>query len=94
MNHYKHAPKRTQSSEELAIREFHRNVQKLKTKCEKNMISLYSNDAITDKSILFRCVLSTSEYELGEPPTSCDLTKECYFVNISDYENYFDDITE
>lgn len=90
MNHNGKRIPRRQSFKEETKRAFHADVRKLKQKCKDDMIDMFSNETVLNLST-YICVSSTNEFELGEPATSCDLTKECYFVSISDYERYFEE---
>ena len=71
---------RIQSAEESAKRAFHRQLHKLERLCGDNNIILCNYEEADDGMI---CVLSSSEYELGDMKKYCSEENENYFVTES-----------
>ena len=64
-------------------RAFHRSLHKLERLCGDNGIILCNYEEADDNMI---CVLSSSEYELGDTKPYCSEENENYFVTESDLE--------
>lgn len=77
--------RRTQSEKELLKRRYHSDVRKLKKLCEECDIKLYTYNNAPEDAV---CVLSSSEYELGELRKTCSIEYENYFVSLLDYESF------
>lgn len=71
---------RVQSAEESAKRAFHRQLHKLERLCGDNNLILCNYEEADDSMI---CVLSSSEYELGDMKKYCSEENENYFVTES-----------
>lgn len=71
---------RVQSAKELESRRYHAQVRKLKKLCEDNDISLFTYDKAEDTMV---CVLSDSDYELGDTKPYCSKENENYFITES-----------
>lgn len=72
---------RTQKAKEIDLRRYHAAVRRLKTLCEKNNVKLFT---YTDASDNMKCILSKSDYELGDTKPYCSEENENYFVTESD----------
>lgn len=77
---------RIQSAEESAKRAFHRQLHKLERLCGDNNIILYNYEEADDNMI---CILSSSEYELGDTKPYCSEENENYFVTESDLNKLY-----
>lgn len=73
--------KRTYKSHEQVLRRFKSDVRKLKRKCEDLKIKLFTFDDAPDYYI---CVLSSSDYEIGDERRNCFSDNENYFVSPDD----------
>lgn len=71
---------RVQSAEESMKRAFHRSLHKLERLCGDNGIILCNYEEADDNMI---CVLSSSEYELGDMKKYCSEENENYFITES-----------
>jgi len=81
---------RQYTAKESITRKYHRQVRRLQDLCEKQGIQLRIYEDATDDDI---CVLSSSDFEIGEPVKNCDSSNESYFVSFDDYQNLIiDDI--
>ena len=72
---------RIQKAKEIDLRRYHAAVRRLKTLCEKNNVKLFT---YTDASDNMKCILSKSDYELGDTKPYCTVENENYFVTDSD----------
>ena len=74
---------RIQSQKELELRRYHAQVRKLRELCNDNNIRLNTYDEADDN---MKCVLSKSDYEIGDTKPYCCEENENYFVTESDLE--------
>lgn len=77
---------RVQSAKELDLRRYHAQVRKLKKLCEDNDVSLFTYDEAEDTMV---CILSDSDYELGDTKPYCSKDRENYFVTESDLNKLY-----
>lgn len=68
---------RIQSTRELELRRYHSALRRLKKLCEDNDIELLPYNEASDTMV---CVLSKSDYELGDTKPYCWKGNENYFV--------------
>ncbi len=68
---------RVQSAKELDLRRYHAQVRKLKKLCEDNDVPLFTYDEAEDTMV---CILSDSDYELGDTKPYCSKDHENYFI--------------
>lgn len=81
---------RQYTAKESITRKYHRQVRRLQDLFEKQGIQLRIYEDATDDDV---CVLSSNDYEIGEPVKNCDSSNESYFVSFDDYQNLIiDDI--
>lgn len=69
--------KRQHSTHETLLRRYHADVRKLKKICEDCDIKLYTYSNAPDDAL---CVLSRSDYELGEIRKNIEEDNESYFT--------------
>ena len=74
---------RIQSQRELELRRYHAQVRKLRELCNNNNIRLNTYDEANDS---MKCVLSKSDYEIGDTKPYCYKGNENYFVTESDLD--------
>ena len=74
---------RTYSAKESMTRKYHRQVRRLESMCEKEGIQLRIYEDATDDDV---CVLSSNDFEIGEPVENCDPSNENYFTSFEDYQ--------
>ena len=74
---------RQYSAKESMIRKYHRQVRRLESMCEKEGIQLRIYEDATDDDV---CVLSSNDFEIGEPVENCDPSNENYFTSFEDYQ--------
>lgn len=74
---------RIQSQKELELRRYHAQVRKLRELCNNNSIRLNTYSEADDS---MKCVLSKSDYEIGDTKPYCCAENENYFVTESDLE--------
>ena len=77
---------RVQSAKELEQRRYHAHLRKLKQLCEQNDIELLPYKEATDTMV---CILSQSDYELGDTKPYCSEENENYFVTESDLNKLY-----
>ena len=74
---------RIQSQRELELRRYHAQVRKLRELCNDNNIRLYTYNEADNN---MKCILSKSDYEIGDTKPYCSEENENYFVTESDLE--------
>lgn len=74
---------RIQSQKELELRRYHAQVRKLRELCNDNNIRLNTYNEADDN---MKCILSKSDYEIGDTKPYCSEENENYFVTESDLE--------
>lgn len=74
---------RIQSQRELELRRYHAQVRKLRELCNDNNIRLNTYNEADDN---MKCILSKSDYEIGDTKPYCYEGNENYFVTESDLE--------
>ena len=72
---------RIQSAKEIDLRRYHSALRKLKKLCEINNVELRTYEEASDTMV---CILSKSDYELGDTKPYCSQENENYFVTESD----------
>lgn len=69
------------------LRRFHADVRRLKRLAEQREWALMTLETATENA---RCILSTNDYDIGEPPGNCDPEAESYFLEGCDFEEWCD----
>lgn len=81
---------RQYSAKESMTRKYHRQVRRLKELCRELNIQMRNYANALDDDI---CILSSNEFEIGEPIKNCDPSNENYFISEDSYEKIdIDDI--
>lgn len=81
--------KRVQSQEEREKRDYHREVRYLKKWCNERGL-IYKRWAEAQHEDI--CVLSRSEYDLGDFKQNCVEDNESYFLSPQGYEEWNEDV--
>lgn len=78
--------KRTPSEKQLQTREYKRDLHKLEERCQEKQIDIRSYKRALANDI---CVLSLSEFEIGEHKQECDEKNKPIFMDELDYEYFY-----
>lgn len=73
------------SNDGAVKRRFHADVRKLKKNCEENNFHLVTID---EASAYYICVLSDTDYEIGDEASMCSEENENYFLSPTEYEQF------